>query len=211
MQISINRALGQLKVLDARIAKTTNRPWLGIVAGGLVLPNYPSNEAFEKEAKASYESVLQLIANRRAIKGAIVQSNAETMVKIGGDEFTVAAAIERKSSIQYDKNLLDVLKAQFASHNAQIDQRNLQVEGRLDSHLETLFGQKTERNATTEEVETVTEAFYKRYLAKLIDPIDIASVIDKMEDSITVFEQEVDVVLTESNTRTMIDIPEYQD
>ena len=50
---------------------------------------------------------------RKEIKEKIVKSNAETLVTIAGKEMTVAAAIERKESIKYEKKLAEELKNQL--------------------------------------------------------------------------------------------------
>ena len=68
----------------------------------------------ESRAKADYQSIEALIKRRNAIKSAIVVSNATTKIEVAGVKMTVAEAIERKTSISYDIQLLDKLKEVYA-------------------------------------------------------------------------------------------------
>ena len=95
-KISITEALNELKLYDSKINKAIANAKLASAAKkssdkvGVV-----KKEEFEERAKASYQSVTDLIANRNALKSAIVKSNAVTEVTINGKTMTVAEAIER--------------------------------------------------------------------------------------------------------------------
>ena len=54
-----------------------------------------------------------MIKRRNQIKSAIIASNAVTMVEVAGVRMTVAEAIDKKSSIGYEKELLARLSEQF--------------------------------------------------------------------------------------------------
>ena len=113
MKYSIHRCLAELKTLDSRIGKATDkRFYIGykkLSAKKEAKTNLAPND-FEKEVIGNYDSVIALIRRRNKIKEAVVNSNATTMVEIGGKIYTVASAIERKESIKYEKNLLIPLK-----------------------------------------------------------------------------------------------------
>ena len=49
---------------------------------------------------------MDLISRRNKIKSAIIMSNAKTVVEVAGKQMTVAEAIDKKSSIEYEKELL---------------------------------------------------------------------------------------------------------
>jgi hypothetical protein len=205
MEMSITRGLAELKLLDKRIEKaiySTN--YAGACVGKKPISSYASNEQFENEVKSAYQSVQDLIQRRQTIKSAIVDSNAKTVVKIGETEMTVAEAIERKSSIEYDKKLLGKLKSDYNNTLVQIERHNENVNNKLDKHLETIFGK--DGKDKTAEMKAVSEAFKAENEAKLVDPLKIKEVIDKLEYEIDEFETEVDFVLSESNTITKITI-----
>ena len=115
MKMSIHRALAELKTLDSRIRKATDKNFIGykkLSAKKEAKTNLIPND-FEKEVIGNYDSVMALIKRRNKIKEAVVNSNATTMVEIGGKIYTVASAIERKESIRYEKDLLTQLKLQY--------------------------------------------------------------------------------------------------
>ena len=80
-QMTVHKALAELKVMDSRIAKS-------IQEGSYVVANKHSNEKikgmtiadYKEYMKASHNKVTDLINRRNAIKRAVVLSNATTMV-----------------------------------------------------------------------------------------------------------------------------------
>jgi hypothetical protein len=110
-QMTVTRALAELKLLDSRINRTINGATFGgILVGNKVSAGLTSVDDIEKRAKADFQSVKALINSRNEIKSAIVKSNSVVEVEIAGVKLTVAEAIERKTSIQYENNLLASLK-----------------------------------------------------------------------------------------------------
>ena len=109
--MTITEALVELKLLDKRIANSDMQDWCIIqlkqdkktMAGETV-------EEYEKKTKARFQSVKDLITERANIKKAIVKSNADTVVEVGDLKMTVAEAIEYKTSIEYEKRLLQSLR-----------------------------------------------------------------------------------------------------
>ena len=73
-QMTIHRALAELKLIDSRIEKAIEsiNPTGLMQAGGLVDKRF-TKEDFETEAKAKFQSVTDLIDRKNKIKGAIVQ------------------------------------------------------------------------------------------------------------------------------------------
>lgn len=99
------RALAEIKMLDKRINKSIHECEL------VKIKNRGDKwdvEQFNKEAKSSYASIMDLIKRRDYLKFKIIQSNAHTTVNIGSNEYTIAQAIDLKNSIQYKKDLLQV-------------------------------------------------------------------------------------------------------
>ena len=115
-KISITEALNELKLYDSKIMKAiTNAKLVGAAKKSADKVGVVKKEDFEERAKASYQSVTDLIANRNTLKSAIVKSNAVTEVTINGKTMTVAEAIERKNSIDYDENTKHVRKQHYCN------------------------------------------------------------------------------------------------
>lgn len=204
--MTITRALAELKLLDSRIyGAISDADFGGVLVGKKISSGkHNSIEEVEKVAKASYQSIKDLIKRRNKIKSAIVNSNATTEVEVAGVKMTVAEAIERKSSIGYEKYLLSELKSQYSQLVSHADKINKDVEKRLDEHLKSLFGKDAKISAP--EVESVVETFKLNNEAKIVDPINLKDKINELEKEIEEFLFNVDFVLSESNTINRITI-----
>lgn len=207
MEITITRGLAELKLLDKRIQRAITEATLGgYLIGKKAMTGYQNAEEIEKRSVSDYQSINDLIKRRNIIKSAIVVSNATTIVEISGDKMTVAEAIERKSSIDYDKLLLNKLKQTYVNLVNYVDRVNQDVKERLDKHLEILYGKDGKIKAT--ENEDLTKTFKEENEAKLIDALNLKDKIAKLETKIEDFESEVDFILSESNTIVKITIQE---
>lgn len=204
-KITVTRALVKLKILDKRINELIMdfRP-LDIVIDKKLNISKKTSEEFSKDVKDDYQQINDLISERNKIKSNLVKSNALTMVTIAGIEMSVAQAIERKSSIAFERNLLTMLKQTFAKTSTQVDNFNIQNQVRLDKLLESTFS-KDSTKVKSEEFEAVSKPFLERNQATILDPIDVRKSIEKNEKLITSFEEDVDVALSESNATTYIE------
>ncbi|MEK4029196.1 MULTISPECIES: hypothetical protein [Bacillaceae] len=207
MKISITRALAELKLLDKRIQTTMNQtPFISYAVGNKPVSGFATNKEFEDKAKSAYQSTLDLIKRRNAIKSAIVLSNAMTQVEIAGNQYTVAEAIERKTSIQYEQQLLRKMKQEFSLVTDQVEDINDEVKQQLDRQLEVLYGREAKLKA--EESNELTKSYREKHEAKIVDPLKLRQEYERLEQKIDEYLTEVDFVLSTSNTLTEIEIPE---
>ena len=117
-RITVTEGLVELKLYGKKINKAVDDgKFVYAVKKSDKQVAHMSKEEASSKIEASYQSVTDLIKNRNALKSAIVQSNAVTMVKVGDKVMTVAEAIERKSSIEYEKDLLTSLECQYVAAN----------------------------------------------------------------------------------------------
>lgn len=202
-QISITRALAELKTLDARINQKVSSQYVTFEIDNR-LNGSKQRDDFASAAKQSMQSFKDLVERRNKLKREIVLSNARTSVKIGGNSYTVAEAIERKNSIMYEKMMLDSLRAQLRNVNAEIERINMKAGASLDSIIEKAVAVDT--NKAADVVEQITVSYREKNFAKLFDPIEIEKAITALDESITQFEQDVDFVLSEVNATTKIEV-----
>lgn len=205
MEITVSRALTELKTLNTRIEKKVNEAQFiyGCKQSSKKVDGIQTREEFGQNAKSQYDSIVDLIDRRNEIKTKIVQSNAETKVKVGDYEYTVAEAIERKSSIELDKLLLNKMKQQYNFVLIDVQRKNDQVDAQLNEHLTTVFGAEVKQK---EDSTLLTENFRKQHGYEIVDPLKLKDKIDKLEKEIEDFETEVDAVLSESNAINKITI-----
>ena len=207
MKLSIHRALGELKTLDKRIRKEIeNTIFIGAKkkSSNTEYKTRTSIVDFNNNVNSSIQSINDLILRRKEIKEAIVNSNANTFVTIGDNKMTVASAIERKTSIGYDKFLLSKIKEQYALIVGFVEENNEEVECDLSSKIDNMLNANDKNNING--IEEFSKAYRNSNSWEVIDPVDLKSLIDKLEKEITIFENEVDVVLSESNATTFIEV-----
>ena len=202
-EITVTRALTQVKTLDERIAGFAQKsePVVSYKIGQKSAGGRPVAEV-EQLINASFQSVQDLIKQRNAIKAAIIRSNSDTKVSIGGVEMTVAEAIERKGSIRLEAALLQTMKAQLAAATQKVEQSNRQMEADLQQLMVAAVGK--DRQVGEAELSAIRDPFMAQKQASLIDPLNLAKQIAELDASITGFTSEVDFVLSESNAITKI-------
>ena len=207
-KITLNEALGKLNILNDRIYKKTNE---GIFVGYMkkkATTEYStrlSKEEFGKKAKASLESVTDLIKQRNDIKSKLVQANAETHLEVAGKDYTIATAIERKNSIGYEKNLLSKLKSDYNKVIDIIEKEDIRVKSKLENKIDIILG-SGDRKDSKDLIDTITKKSELEDGYIIVDPLNLKTIIDEMEEDINNFELEIDVKLTNINAITTIEI-----
>ena len=200
-------ALNELKLLDSRIIKEIDRGSF-ISSAKKSSPKVSpamSKEEFIEEAKSKFNSVKDLIERRAKIKAAIVDSNAKTEVEIDGVKMTRADAIERKSSINYEKLMLNELKDQLNIHTAKVNSSNYEVDNKIDSLVQAAYGKEGKNNIKQEDYDAIAKPYREANEWDIVDPLNLTDVIEEMEKRIDGFESNVDSALQISNCTTYIE------
>lgn len=202
MEISINRALSELKLLNKKITDKTARLQ---VSDAVQKQTKEQGEKFISDAVAGIKSIRDLIARRNYIKSKIVLSNASTSVAVGDKTMTVAEAIERKTSIELDKNLNRRMRETYYGHKGSVEAHNDKCRSQADKQAEAALGAATEGDKGIQ-YKAIFDAYYDLNKATLFAPDGIEKQIEDDQDKIDEFESEVDFILSESNTKTMIEV-----
>lgn len=208
-KMTVHKALAELKLLDDRIKKA-------ITDGGFFcVANKHSNEKIDgapldeyiKTMQGNYDKAVDLINRRKAIKRAVVLSDAVTKVTVADVEYTVAEAIEMKNhGIEFDTLLMAYMRKHYDSAQMQIKRENgKDLEGRADQYVTAIYGQK-EGKTNTADIEKVRSDFLEANQYELIDPLNVLEKIDSLERKINDFMAEVDSALSVSNALSEITI-----
>lgn len=210
-QMTVHKALAELKVLDSRINNEINRYHF-------VVPNKHSNTKiggvpiadYAEEVRNAYKSIRTLINRRNAIKRAVTRSNASTMVKIDGVEYTVAEAIDMKSmGVSYLNAIRNVLESQYSIAKLNADKNNGEkLELRTDEYIKSMY-QGADMKNLSEEIKKVREDFVAAQTVELVDPINAAKEVESISKDVDAFMTEVDSALSVSNALTTIEV-EYE-
>ena len=205
MDITITRALRELKTLDARIIKKINETTFATSKKPKEnITGFKTVNDFENKAKENIQSIQDLMNRRKQIKTAIVESNAKTIVEVAGVKMTVADAIERKNFIEVEKTLLRKMNSDYGQAQIRVEQQNELAQDRLDTQLNNMISKDGKTDLTA--VEGYKKLFWESEETKLIDPVNVNVIASKMAQDIETFEDDVDVALSEINARTFISI-----
>lgn len=208
--MSITRGLREIRVLADRIEKTILSTKFVAAVMGRNLVDGKSQESFAAEVKSTAANIENMIQRRDALKRAIVMSNAGTMVVIAGVAMTVAEAIERKSSIEHELSLLMKLVDDYNLASNAYERMATEVQIRRDHQLAGLLQLgSTNARLADEEYRAAAEAFDAdvQNMPQIVDPLNARDhLIDQLRARIDEFRSEVDVVLSESNGKTMITV-----
>lgn len=208
-KMTIHRALAELKLIDARIEKAIQlvEP-TGLMQEGKPVNGFYSKDDFEKEAKSKYQSVVDLIDRKNAIKSAIVKANGTTKVKIANKEMTIADAINFKTVIVVRKNLIATLKKKHLAVKAKFTTENEKVNNVALENAKIMIGKQGDDKVkpTDNDVKAIVEPFVRRNELHLVDPLKVEELTEKLQTEVDNFETEVDAVLSEINAITLIEI-----
>ena len=204
MKMTIHRALAELKLLDKRINKLISE------SPHYCLPKKKEDKTigndilgvYYEKVEGNFDSTISLIKRREQIKSKIMYSNAVTKVVVVGEEMTIAEAIERKNNIKYKEQLLNRLKTDLCYAKNQVEDANSKLSDRLESFLKVTLGD----NPSPKEIETISKMFMDKNEVVLYDPIHIENKISQLEKEIEEFLMEVDFILSESNSKTTIEL-----
>jgi hypothetical protein len=188
-------------MLDKRIRKFSDRVQWAAVSTKL---QPVDTERLRREAEAEYQSFTDLCKRRDKIKKAIVMANAATRVKIGVWEGTVAEAIEHKASIQYKKQLLEMMRNCIMEVRGRFTEQQQAADVRLDRLLQSELGKDVRTNPET--IQAITTSFRENNKVELVDPLGLEGRAKELDDEIESFETNVDWVLSEANGKTMIQV-----
>lgn len=206
-RITVTEGLKELKLYDDKIKKTLDSAkFVGSKKKSSEKVGVMKTENFESNAKASYQSACDLIRNRAKLKAAITQSNATTYLEVAGKKYTVAEAIERKSSVEYDELLLMELSTQYASETATVLKQNAKVDDQANKFLEQFLGKDSDKKVSEQELSTIADSYKSKNEYELVDPLGAYEKIKSLEAEIEAFKADIDTRLSISNAVTYIEL-----
>lgn len=205
-KMSVARAMNEVKLLEKRINKATDfQTSQHFIATKTESKGILGSLGQEKNPKdkiaGNLKSVEDLILLRNKIKSAIMLSNATEQVTIAKETMSRAEAIERKNSIRFKHDLLQVMKKQYYNATSEVDTHNAKIE--KDAY--NLINNNKSDSENNKDSEELYKAYVKHNKKEIYDPLNLLKEIEKLEHEIDSFESEIDFVLNESNVRTDIE------
>ena len=205
--MTITEGLVELKLYDSKINKA-------IVEANFISAKKKkdkrigrlSQEEFEKRASESYQSIIQMMANRNAIKRAIVLSNATTEVEIAGDKMTVAEAIEKRNLNVSMTNLLKKMYGQLLDVDAIISTENRKLDDQIEKLLISYYGKDAAKKVSKEDYDNIANPYREANECIVVDPLNLQKIYDELDQKNQAFMSSVDTALSVSNATTFIEV-----
>jgi hypothetical protein len=210
-KMTIHKALAELKTMDDRIEKAIrSATYILAVKHSAEKINGKTVANFKEDMRSGYQKVTDLIARRDAMKRAVVLSNATTKIKIGENEYTVAEAIEMKNhGMEFRSALLYQMGSAYTTaQNDLVRNGGVALEKKADQYILAVIAAQPKDSKMSVDSDAM-KAMRKEYIENntydLVDPMDIAKVIETLDAEINEFNAEVDAALSCSNALTVIE------
>lgn len=207
-KMTVYKALCELKTLNARLVKEIGDAKLCALykcASGKVA-GVPVQE-FEGRAKADFDKIKALSNRRNAIKRAVILSNASTLIRVNGEDITVAEAIDMKNNaFTFMEALYNAAKAEYnKAVKAYEKETGPDFVKRTDEYLKALFG-KEGTQVNSDAVTKSREAYILANAHAVSDPLKIMKKIEDFENLKASVLDEIDSAISVSNATTYIQI-----
>lgn len=205
-KMTIHRGLSELKLIDAKIKRAISdiNP-VGLMQKDKLVNNVYEKKAFDKDVKSKFQSILDLIERKSKIKNAIISINGITKIEVAGKAMTIADAINLKMTSVITEELISILKSKYASRVAEMNKTNEQINKNALAIVQAAL-QNKELSVDDKSAIPISKPYIELNELKLVDPIGVEKVTDKLRDNLDNFKSEVDAVLSEINAITHIQI-----
>lgn len=210
-KMTIHKALAELKTMDDRIHKAIrSATYVLAVKHSAEKINGVKVETFKDSMKSGYQKVTDLIARRDAMKRAVVLSNATTKVKVGDNEYTVAEAIEMKNhGMEFRSALLRQMNSAYVSAQTELNRNSGEtLEKKAEKYvLDVINAQPkdSKMSVDSEAMKALRKTYIENNTYDLVDPLDVAKIMEALDAEINEFNAEVDAALSVSNALTVIE------
>lgn len=206
--MTVHEALSEIKVISKRITGTlmemkvvtANRKNASKING-------TEPDKYITQAKADFQSVMDLYKRLTAMKSAIATYNAEQKITVGNREYTIAEALYMKDyGVHLKQTIVNTLSKQYQNALNKIEVEN--SDNKLGATAERLatanFGSKDK--ADSAEMEKFIASYKENNQYILIDPINVVSTISSLQSEIDAFEAKVDSAIQIANATNTITI-----
>lgn len=210
-KMTVHKALAELKTMDDRINKAIrSTTYVLAVKHSTEKINGVKVNDFKDQMRSGYQKVTDLIKRRDAMKRAVVLSNATTMVKIGDKEMTVAEAIEAKNhGMEFKSELLRVMNAAYVNtQNELVRNGGEALEKKAEQYVLAVIAAQpkdSKMSVDSDAMKALRQTYIENNTYDLVDPLDIAKVMEALDAEINEFNAEVDAALSVSNALTVIE------
>jgi hypothetical protein len=205
--MTVHEALCEMKILNKRISKALDdfKP-VAVKEHCASLINGKPAEEFVAAARASYQSVTDMIKRMNAIKTAVNQYNAEKHIIVCGKDYTVAQAIYMMSSgMSYQRELISGISAALnLATSAAVRQNGDSLNERAQNAMNAIYGPKDKSDP--EAYLNGLKQYKEQHAIEIVDPLNAAKIIQELTKEMDDFDAHVDSAIQTANATSVIEI-----
>jgi hypothetical protein len=168
----------------------------------------------KEDIRSDYDRIKSLLENFRKLRMAVTRSNSgidESTSNISyadsAKQMTVAEIVAYQTHvIPLKRALLREMTDHYNEVSSKVEVENERVSEKGMLVLTSTFGGKDSKNIPLAEVESFMETYKSNNALKLVDPLDLKSVIDKLSEEVDEDTVWADSALSEANALRTIEV-----
>ena len=179
-----------------------------------VMERRVTQKEFEKEARSSYQQIIDLIHWYDKVDQAILRSNAETIIETSYGTMSIANALALRSRLScsnaydsdsnFEGNLMMKLQEELNEKIRVMEQKNKGLQNTAETMRLSILGKDTKTKDETPL--KVVDVYVQENTAELIDPLNVRKKIDELNERRETILNELDTKIKVSNATTFVEI-----
>lgn len=163
-------------------------------------------EDAKKRIQGNFDSWKDLTKNLNTLRSALVGANASTSVTINGQTYTIAQAIDRRKNIESESAILTVHERALAKMKSEIAVRHDQLITGFKTQIEEKLKSASNTKLSDDDLKVLKRTFVDAQEFELVDPVGLTDKLLEMRKDLEAFKSEVDIILTEANSTTQVEV-----
>ena len=179
-----------------------------------VMERRVTQKEFEKEARSSYQQIIDLIHRYDKVDQAILRSNAETIIETSYGTMSIANALALRSRLScsnaydsdsnFEGNLMMKLQEELNEKIRVMEQKNKGLQNTAETMRLSILGKDTKTKDETPL--KVVDVYVQENTTELIDPLNVRKKIDELNKRRETILNELDTKIKVSNATTFVEI-----
>lgn len=179
-----------------------------------VMERRVTQKEFEKEARSSYQQIIDLIHWYDKVDQAILRSNAETMIETSYGTMSIANALALRSRLNcsnaydsdsnFEGNLMMKLQEELNEKIRVMEQKNKGLQNTAETMRLSILGKDTKTKDETPL--KVVDVYVQENTTELIDPLNVRKKINELNERRETILNELDTKIKVSNATTFVEI-----
>lgn len=179
-----------------------------------VMERRVTQKEFEKEARSSYQQIIDLIHWYDKVDQAILRSNAETIIETSYGTMSIANALALRSRLScsnaydsdsnFEGNLMMKLQEELNEKIRVMEQKNKGLQNTAETMRLSILGKDTKTKDETPL--KVVDVYVQENTTELIDPLNVRKKINELNERRETILNELDTKIKVSNATTFVEI-----